>query len=197
MEKTVARVREILESEAAAIRSIPLDTSVAMAVAMLRACTGKVFMTGIGKAGYVARKAASTFSTTGTPSVFLHPGDAPHGDVGVVHTGDLLIAFSNSGQTREVIETIHFCRALGASGVISITASKVSPVGELSDCVLEIGAIKEPCPLALTPTASTTAMIALTDALALTVMEARGFSREDFALRHHGGYLGKKSREEL
>lgn len=190
------RFREILIAEADAIRNIPLGDDVQRAITALRSCTGKVFTTGIGKCGYVAKKAASTFSTTGTPSVFLHPGDAPHGDVGVVQSGDVLIAFSNSGQTREVIETVHFCRHLGISAVIGITGHSKTPLAELSDITLEIGNITEPCPFGLTPTASTTAMIALMDALALTVMEERGFTRADFAVRHHGGYLGKKSRDE-
>ena len=190
------RFREILNAEADAIRNIPLGVDVERSVAALLHCSGKVFTTGIGKAGYVAKKTASTLSTTGTPSVFLHPGDAPHGDVGVGQPADILIAFSNSGHTREVLETLHFCRKLGCKTVIAITADRNSPLGSESDLVLEIGHIVEPCPLKLTPTASTTAMIALTDALALTVMEARGFGREDFAVRHHGGYLGKRSREE-
>lgn len=185
----------MLEAEAAAIRQIPVNDSAIAAVTAVLDCKGKIFTTGIGKAGYVARKAASTFSTTGSPAAFLHPGDASHGDVGAVQKGDLLLAFSNSGHTREVIETIRFCRALGVETVISITSHRLSPVAELSEVVLEIGVISEPCPLELTPTASTTAMIALTDALALTVMEQRGFSKEDFAVRHHGGYLGEKTRE--
>jgi arabinose-5-phosphate isomerase len=190
------KFRTILLAEAEAIKAIPLSDSAEKAVKVLLSCRGKVFTSGIGKAGYVAQKAASTLSTTGTPSVFLHPADAPHGDVGVVQKGDVLLAFSNSGQTREVVETVHFCRHLGVESIIGVTASKDSQLGKLSDVVLEIGRIEEPCPLKLTPTASTTAMCALIDALALTVMEERGFSKQDFAVRHHGGYLGKKSREE-
>jgi arabinose-5-phosphate isomerase len=190
------KFRTILLAEAEAIKAIPLSDSAEKAVKVLLNCRGKVFTSGIGKAGYVAQKAASTLSTTGTPSVFLHPADAPHGDVGVVQKGDVLLAFSNSGQTREVVETVHFCRHLGVESIIGVTASKDSQLGKLSDVVLEIGRIEEPCPLKLTPTASTTAMCALIDALALTVMEERGFSKQDFAVRHHGGYLGKKSREE-
>lgn len=188
--------RKILDAEAEAIKAIPLGESVNKAVAVLLQCKGKVFTTGIGKAGYIAQKTSSTLSTTGTPSVFLHPGDAPHGDVGVVTKGDILIAFSNSGRTREVLETVHFCRKLGVDQIISITSLENNPLAEESDIVLTIGAIKEPCPLGLTPTASAIAMIALTDALALAVMEKRGFTKEDFSIRHHGGYLGKKSREE-
>ncbi len=190
------RFRQILNAEADAIRGIPATAAVERTVQLINGSKGKVFTTGIGKAGYVARKAASTFSTTGTSAVFLHPADAPHGDVGVVQPGDVLITFSNSGQTREVIETVHFCRHLGVGAVISVTKSADTPLGKLSDAVLEIGEIVEPCSLKLTPTASTTAMIALSDAIALLVMESRGFTKDDFAVRHHGGYLGKKSREE-
>ncbi|MDD2942259.1 MAG: SIS domain-containing protein [bacterium] len=189
------RVKQILISEARAIENIPVTENIEKAVRAMLNCKGKVFTTGIGKAGYVAKKTASTLSTTGTPSVFLHPGDAPHGDVGVVCRGDLLLTYSNSGRTREVIETVHHAKHLGVDCVISITASAASPLGELSDIVLEIGEIEEPCPLGLTPTASTSAMIALSDALALTVMSERGFSKEDFAVRHHGGYLGIVSRQ--
>jgi arabinose-5-phosphate isomerase len=192
----IDRVRKILEAEADAIARLPIGDGIDGAIRMLRDCKGKVFTTGIGKAGYVAKKAASTFSTTGTPAVFLHPGDAPHGDVGVVTSGDMLLTFSNSGKTREVIETVHFCRHLGISGVISIASSKDTPLGKESDITLELGVIREPCPLGLTPSASTAAMSAIADALALVVMEERGFTKQDFAVRHHGGYLGKRSRED-
>ncbi len=189
------RMHKVLEAEAAAISAIPLTSDMERAVETILKCRGKVFTTGMGKAGYIAKKAASTFSTTGTPSVFLHPGDASHGDVGVVANGDILIAFSNSGKTREVHETILFCRHLQIDSVITITAHSDSPIAKESDIALEIGVLTEACPLGMTPSSSTTAMMALCDALALTVMELRGFSKQDFAVRHHGGYLGQKSRE--
>ena len=188
--------RHVLLAEAQAITGIPLTHDVELAVAALLQCTGKVFTTGIGKAGYVAQKAASTLSTTGTPAIFLHPGDAPHGDVGAVRAGDVLIAFSNSGETREIVETAHFCQRLGAAPIIAVTSHRQSSLAKFASIILEIGTIVEPCPLGLTPTASTSAMIAVTDALALVVMKQRGFTHEDFALRHHGGYLGKKCRDE-
>ena len=190
------RVREILQAEARAIEEIPLSDTIEQAISKILACKGKLFTTGIGKAGYVARKAASTFCTTGTPSVFIHPGDASHGDIGVVSGEDVLLAYSNSGKTREVIETTRFCKHLGIASVISICASADSPLGQYSDIVLELGEITEPCPLGLTPTASTSAMIALSDAMALVLMEELSFSAADFAARHHGGYLGEKSRED-
>ncbi len=187
---------KILKAQADAILGLSCFAEMEKAVRALLDCKGRVFTTGLGKAGYIAKKAASTFCTTGTPAIFLHPADAAHGDVGVVQKGDALIAISNSGKNREVLETVHFCRHLGVDTVISITSSSDNPLALESDVVLPIGKIVEACPLGLTPTASTTAMVVLTDALALLTMEEKGFTKEDFALRHHGGYLGKKSREE-
>ena len=189
-------VKNTLKLEAEAILSIPLVQAVEEAVGILARLEGKLFCTGIGKAGYVARKASSTFSTTGTPSCFLHPGDASHGDIGVVSKRDALMAFSNSGQTREVLETIDFCRKFGISAIVAISSSRNSPMGEICDCTVEIGKVDEACPLGFTPTCSTTAMVAIADALALAAMKAKNFSKEDFALRHHGGYLGIKARRE-
>ena len=191
------KIKQILESEAAAIKQIPIDNSLIEAVNVLSNCHGKVFTTGIGKAGYVARKAASTFSTTGTPAVFLHPGDAPHGDVGVLTDKDVLVTFSNSGKTREIIETVLFSRQLGVKSVITITGNSESPLSIESDITLNIGKIEEPCPFGFTPSASTSAMCAIADALALVAMEERGITKEDFAIRHHGGYLGEQSRKAI
>lgn len=188
------QAERILKAEADAISAIPLTDAFEKAVCLLVECRGKLIATGIGKAGYIAQKAASTFCTTGTPASFLHPGDASHGDVGVIGPNDIVLAFSNSGKTREVLETIGFCRNLGLETVFAITSHPDSPLGQVSDVVLEIGHIEEACPLGLTPSASTTAMLALADALALVTMEARGFTRKEFSLRHHGGYLGEKSR---
>ncbi len=187
------KIRQVLNAEADAIYNLPLDASTEAAIKIILDCTGKVFTTGLGKAGHIAQKAASTFCTTGTPSVFLHPADASHGDVGVVGKGDVLIAYSNSGKTREVIETVSLCRQIGLGSIITITSKKDSPLGHKSDVVIEIGEIEEPCPLGYTPSASTAVMAAISDALALVSMEERGFKKEDFALRHHGGYLGVKS----
>ncbi|MCB0358830.1 MAG: SIS domain-containing protein [Bdellovibrionales bacterium] len=188
------RVKEILHAEAEAIQSIPISPEIERAITTIMSCKGKLFTTGIGKAGYVARKAASTFCTTGTPSVFVHPGDARHGDVGVITPHDILLAYSNSGKTREVLEIVEFTKHLGVHAIIAVCASKASPLGELCDIVLEIGDIKEPCPLGLTPSASTSAMTALSDAIALVIMGELKFTAADFAARHHGGYLGGKSR---
>lgn len=185
-----------LSVEAEAIRAVPPCLKLSEIVEAITKLKGKLYTTGIGKAGYIARKAASTFSTTGTSAGFIHPGDGPHGDIGVIQAGDLLLAISNSGRTREVLETIHFSRHLGASTIISITADPDSPIALESDFSIYLGSFKEACPLGLTPSSSTAAMSAITDALAFLVLEQRGFTKKDFALRHHGGYLGEKIRRD-
>lgn len=188
------KAKQIIKTEINALESLEIGYEFEQAVMLLLSLNGKLVTTGIGKAGYIARKAASTFCTTGTPAVFLHPGDASHGDLGLLTKTDYLLAFSNSGKNREVLETAHFAKTLHIGKIISITASPESPLGELSDIVLPLGALKEACPLGFTPTSSTIAMLALADALAIVLMEERGFTKEDFAIRHHGGYLGIKSR---
>lgn len=193
----IERVKLILETEANAIKNIPLDNNIEKAIKEIINCKGKVFTTGLGKAGYIARKAASTFSTTGTPSAFLHPADSSHGDIGVISKGDILLAYSNSGRTREIIETVSLAKALKVSSVITITSKPDSPLSKQSDITLNIGDSKEACPLGFTPSSSTATMAAISDALALVSMQERGFSNKDFALRHHGGYLGVKSKERL
>lgn len=193
-EAILQHAQRVLKIEAEAISNIPLENSFIAAVKLIASCKGKVFTTGLGKAGYVARKVASTFCTTGTPSVFVHPGDASHGDVGVVSAGDLLIAYSNSGHTREVVETAKFCRKLGVLGIITLSGKSDSPMAQQSDVLINLGILEEACPLGFTPSTSTTVMAAVSDALAFVVMEQKGFKREDFALRHHGGYLGQVSR---
>jgi arabinose-5-phosphate isomerase len=192
----LARARAILEAEAEAIRAIQLDDNFLRAVEILKRCKGKVITTGIGKVGIIAIKLATTLSSTGTPACFLHPGDAAHGDLGVVSKHDVMITFSNSGKTREVLETIARAKKLNGMHLIAVTGYRNSPIARQSDVVLSIGAVKEPCSLGLTPSASTTAMLALSDALALVLMEKKKFTKTDYAKFHHGGYLGKKARRE-
>ena len=177
------RAKELIQTQIEALSGLSINTSISEAVEQILSNKGKIIATGIGKAGYIARKAASTFCTTGTPAVFLHPGDASHGDVGLLSKYDLILAFSNSGKNREVLETVHFAKKLGAHTVISITKSKTSPLGEMSDVVIELGEIKGSCPIGFTATASTTAMLVIADTLALLSMEQRGFSAEAFSLR--------------
>lgn len=188
------RVSEIFEAEAAAIRAIRIDETYDEAVEILQSCAGKVLTTGMGKAGHVARKFAGTLSSTGTPTVFIHPAEAAHGDLGMIANNDCLVAFSTSGKTREVLEVVQMGRRVGLAKVIAITSHPDSELRELSDVTIDMGQISEPCPLHLTPTASVAVMLAISDAIALVLMELRGFSIDEFGLRHHGGYLGRKAR---
>jgi arabinose-5-phosphate isomerase len=192
-----ARIAEVLQAEAAAIAAVPVSPAFEQAVNALRECRDKrlnVLTTGMGKAGHVARKFAATLCSTGTPAFYVHPGEAAHGDLGLVGRGDCLVAFSTSGKTREVLEMLQAGRELGLGTVIGITSHPDSELRGLSDIVIDMGVIVEPCPLGLTPSASIAAMLAISDALALVLMELCGFDREKFGLRHHGGYLGRQAR---
>ncbi len=189
------RVSEIIRAEAEALAAVSVTPEFERAVLALRDCGGKVLTSGMGKAGHVARKFASTLCSTGTPASYVHPGEAAHGDLGLVGPDDCIVAFSTSGKTREVIEMLELGRHLGLKTVVGITSHPDSELRELSDIVLDMGIIHEPCPHGLTPTASIVVMMAISDALALTLMELKGFSRQDFGLRHHGGYLGLRVRD--
>ncbi len=193
-EEEVRRAHMILQAEAKAIQAISLDGDFLRAIKILQTCRGKVITTGIGKAGIIAAKMAATLSSTGTPACFLHPGDAAHGDLGVVNKHDVMITFSNSGKTREVLETIARAKRINGIKLIAITGHRRSSIARQSDAVLCIGEVQEPCALGLTPSASTTAMLALGDALALVLMEKKKFTKEHFAKLHHGGYLGRQAR---
>ena len=194
-EKISERVAAILRAEAEALTAVRVTPDFERAILALRDCTGKVLTSGMGKAGHAARKFASTLCSTGTPASYIHPGEAAHGDLGLVGPDDCMVVFSTSGKTREVLEMLHLGRHLGLHTVIGITSHPDSELRGLSDIVLDMGVIQEPCPWGLTPTASIVVMLAISDALALTLMELKGFSRQDFGLRHHGGYLGKQARE--
>jgi arabinose-5-phosphate isomerase len=188
------RIKAILTAEATAIAAVAVDQTFATAIDLLAACTGKVVATGMGKAGYIAHKFSATLCSTGTPAVFVHPGEAAHGDLGLIAGGDCIVAFSTSGKTREVLELIEFSRHLGSEKVIGVTSHPESDLRPLCDVVLDMGEIVEPCPLGLTPTASIAVMSAIGDALALVLMEHKGVTKRDYGLRHHGGYLGAKAR---
>ena len=191
----LSRARAIINAEAEAIRTVPLDRSFIEAIDILIQCRGKIITTGMGKAGIIASKMASTLCSTGTPASFLHPGEAAHGDLGLLAPGDVIIAFSTSGKTREIIEMLELAHHFGIDKIIGITSHPDSIIRTLSNVVINMGEITEPCSLGLTPTASTAAMLALGDALALVVMEKKKVTRADYGLRHHGGYLGLKARE--
>lgn len=195
MNNILQRAREIIEAEANALLNIPIDCSFEEAVSILFKCKGKIITTGMGKAGNIARKIAGTLCSTGTPASFLHPGEAAHGDLGLLAAGDVIIAFSTSGKTREVIEMLELAHHFGIDKIIGITSHPDSEIRSLSNVVINMGEIVEPCVLGLTPSSSTTVMLAIGDALALTLMEKRQFNKEQYGLRHHGGYLGQKSRQ--
>ncbi len=188
------RISEVLAAEAAAIAAVRVTAEFERALIALRDCRGKVLTTGMGKAGHIARKCASTLCSTGTPATYIHPGEAAHGDLGVVAPDDCIVAFSTSGKTREVLEMLERGRGLGLGTVIGVTSHPDSDLRTLSDIVLDMGVIAEPCPHGLTPSASTAVMLAISDALALVLMELKGVSRDDYGRRHHGGYLGRAAR---
>ena len=185
--------RRVLQIEADAISSlIPrLGEAFDRAVELLANCQGRVVATGMGKSGIVCRKIAATFSSTGTPSVFLHPAEAVHGDVGMLTSQDVVLALSNSGETEELVKLVATIKRLGIP-LISMVGNTDSTLARSADLVLDVGVDREACPLGLAPTASTTASMALGDALALSLSEKRGFHMEDFARLHPGGRLGKK-----
>lgn len=190
-----ARIRAILDAEAQAISAITVDESFSNAITLMATAPGKVIVTGMGKAGYVGRRFAATLSSTATPAFFVHPSEAAHGDLGHVEDGDCVIAFSTSGKTREVVEFIELSRHINPSGkVIAVTSHPDSGLRDLADVVLNMGVIEEPCPLGLTPSASIAAMSAISDALTLVLMEHKGVTRDQYGVRHHGGYLGRKAR---
>ena len=188
------QVRAILDSEAEAIKAVSIDASYGKAVELIETCAGKIITTGMGKAGFVAHKFAAILSSTATPAVFIHPAEAAHGDLGMLAPGDCIVAFSTSGKTREVLEFIQLSRRMDIGSVVGITSHTDSGLRELSDVTINMGVIKEPCPLGMTPTASMAVMAAIGDALALVLMERKSVTREQYGMRHHGGYLGKKAR---
>jgi arabinose-5-phosphate isomerase len=189
----VAAARKVLEVEANAVRDLigTLDQRFARAVGMILACRGRVVVGGIGKSGHIARKIASTLASTGTPAFFVHPAEASHGDLGMVTRDDLFIALSNSGESAELLAIVPLLKRQGA-GLIALTGHPESSLAREADVHLYAGAEKEACPLNLAPTASTTAALALGDALAVALMQARGFTQDEFALSHPGGTLGRR-----
>lgn len=188
------RIADILASEAAAIAAVRVTPAFEHAVLVLRDSKGKVLTTGMGKAGHVARKFASTLCSTGTPATYVHPGESAHGDLGLIEPDDCIVAFSTSGKTREVLEMLRRGRQLGLGTIVGITSHPDSELRTLSDIVVDMGLVQEPCPHGLTPSASIAVMLAISDAIALVLMELKQFSRSDFGLRHHGGYLGVQAR---
>ena len=189
----LAMAREVLEIEAKAISDLigKLDQRFTQAVELILNCRGRVVVSGIGKSGHIARKIASTLASTGTPAFFVHPAEASHGDLGMVTREDMMIALSNSGESEELLAIIPLLKRQGAK-LIALTGNAQSTLARESDVHIYAGAEKEACPLNLAPTASTTAALALGDALALALMQAKGFTRDEFAASHPGGTLGRR-----
>jgi arabinose-5-phosphate isomerase len=190
--ETAKRVLRV-ESEAIASLIDRLDARFEKAVELLHACKGRVVVTGLGKSGLVGRKIAATFASTGTPALFLHTGEALHGDLGMLTAGDVMLAISSSGETAELIELLETVKRLGVP-LLALTANPKSTLARASNIVLDIAVKEEACSLNLAPTASTAAAMAMGDALAIALLERRGFKEEDFAALHPGGRLGNKLR---
>ncbi|MES2015203.1 MAG: KpsF/GutQ family sugar-phosphate isomerase [Pseudomonadota bacterium] len=194
-ERAMAMARETLEIETDAMRALQLrlatDDSVGQAVALLLECRGRVVVSGIGKSGHVGRKIAATLASTGTPAMFVHPAEAAHGDLGMVTAADCFIAISYSGESSELMAILPIIKRMG-SPLITMTGKPTSSLALLSDVHLDVSVAKEACPLNLAPTASTTVTLALGDALAVALLDARGFKEEDFARSHPGGALGRR-----
>ena len=187
------QARRVLEIEARAVQDlIPrLDSKFAHACELCLACAGRVVVTGMGKSGHVGGKIAATLASTGTPAFFVHPGEASHGDVGMITPKDLVVAVSNSGETAEIVTILPLLKRLGVE-LITLTGKSDSTLAEAATVNLDIAVDEEACPLNLSPTASTTAALAMGDALAVALLESRGFTREDFARSHPGGTLGRR-----
>ncbi len=192
-EEILKRAKRVIDEEIEGIKKLKdtIGENFVKAVKLLFSCKGKVIVTGIGKSGHIARKIASTLSSTGTPAHYLHPSEALHGDLGVIDSGDILMAISNSGESAEVLELIPYVKMLGVP-LIAITNRKNSTLAKYSDVHLFLNVEKEACPLKLAPTTTSTVTLVLGDALAMTLLELRGFTARDFAIRHPAGALGRK-----
>lgn len=192
-------MRQILAAESAAIAAIPVTNEYEKAINLIinhvHKQHGKLITSGMGKAGQIAMNIATTFSSTGTPAVNLHPAEAQHGDLGVVQPNDVMLLISNSGKTREIVDLVQLTRGLYPDiPFIVITGAKDSPLAKAADVALYTAEAPEVCPLGLTPTTSTTMMTVIGDVLVVNTMRAIGFTRADYARRHHGGYLGSAAR---
>lgn len=187
------RAKKVLRIEADAIAALidRIDNQFEQAVNMILTCEGRVVVTGMGKSGLIGKKIAATLASTGTPALFLHPAEGIHGDLGMVTRGDTVIALSNSGETEEISRMLPSLKRLGIK-IIALTGNPESTLARNSDVVINVGVKEEACPLGLAPTASTTAALAMGDALAVALLDLRGFKEEDFACFHPGGALGKK-----
>lgn len=193
MNKHIDLAIAVLENESAAIQALitRLDNNFSKACEIILACEGRTIVTGMGKSGHIGNKIAATLASTGTPSFFLHPGEASHGDLGMIKKGDVIIALSNSGETNEIITLIPLIKRQNIP-LISLTGNPQSSLSQSADINIDVSIEKEACPLGLAPTTSTTTALAMGDALAVALLESRGFTADDFALAHPGGSLGRK-----
>ncbi len=191
--RLLERARDVLRIEADAVAALAdrIDARFVEACRLILSCRGRVVVSGMGKSGHIARKIAATFASTGTPSFFVHPAEASHGDLGMITRDDLFVALSNSGSTDELLTIVPIVKRQGAP-LIAITGNDASPLARAADVHLNARVDREACPLNLAPTASTTAALALGDALAVALLDARGFGAEDFARSHPGGLLGRR-----
>lgn len=180
-----------LEAEAVNALSERIDANFTRACALIMACSGRVIVTGMGKSGHIGKKIAATLASTGTPAFFVHPGEASHGDLGMITRSDIVLAISYSGTSSEIVTLLPLLKRAGIK-IISMTANAQSTLGEVAEVNLDISVVHEACPLDLAPTSSTTATLVMGDALAIALLEARGFTAEDFAFSHPGGALGRK-----
>jgi arabinose-5-phosphate isomerase len=189
---TIPTAKEVLRVEAEAILALidKLGAEFECAVEIMLACKGRVVVSGMGKAGIIAHKISATLASTGTPSVWLHPAEAVHGDIGMVTGDDVVIAISNSGETDEILKLLPVIKKIGAK-LVALTGNLESPLAQYSDCVLDVGVSREACPLGLAPTASTTAALALGDALAMVLLKRKGFNTEKYGVFHPAGMLGR------
>ena len=189
----IASAKRVIDIEAKAISALNhrLDAHFVDACHLLRQCKGKVVVSGMGKSGHIGNKIAATLASTGTPAFFMHPGEANHGDLGMLSKNDVLIAISNSGETAELVNLLPVVKRLNVP-IIAMTNSRQSALGQHANIVLDISVEKEACSLGLAPTSSTTATLVMGDALAVALLDDRGFSSDDFALSHPGGSLGRK-----
>jgi arabinose-5-phosphate isomerase len=192
-QKMLALARAVIETEIKALQALPqrLDQNFLGACHAILNCKGRVIVTGMGKSGHIANKIAATLASTGTPAFFIHPAEAQHGDLGMITQGDVLIALSNSGANDEILQMVPLLRLMQVS-IIAMTGNPQSPLATAADFHIDTGVEREACPLNLAPTASTTTALVMGDALAVALLDARGFTAEDFARSHPGGRLGKR-----
>jgi arabinose-5-phosphate isomerase len=191
--KMIKQGRKVIDIEAAAVNALQarIGQSFADACETLLACQGRVVVTGMGKSGHIGSKIAATLASTGTPAFFVHPGEASHGDLGMITPGDVVLALSNSGETGEIVTILPLIKRM-ATPLVAMTGNPQSTLALAANTHLDVGVEQEACPLDLAPTASTTAALVMGDALAIALLEARNFTPEDFALSHPGGSLGKR-----